>query len=166
MDRKLAVVQKIAKQKSIDGEITESKAKGKRFTIVYNNKKINFGSWEYTGKGTFIDHKDEKLRDAWMARHEKILLKSGEPAYKDKKSPYYKDKNFITRATLSEIQKQKMIKVVEDILMGKKSSDNSEVGKKESNTSNILKKNISSLKKQAEKEGISISELLKMIKSE
>jgi hypothetical protein len=85
---------------------------------------------------------------------------------KDKKSPYYKDKNFITRATLSEIQKQKMIKVVEDILMGKKSTDNSEVGKKETNTSNILKKNISSLKKQAEKEGISISELLKMFKSE
>jgi len=85
---------------------------------------------------------------------------------KDKKSPYYKDKNFITRATLSEIQKQKMIKVVEDILMGKKSSDNSEVGKKETNTSNIIKKNISSLKKQAEKEGISISELLKMFKSE
>ena len=85
---------------------------------------------------------------------------------KDKKSPYYKDKNFITRATLSEIQKQKMIKVVEDILMGKKSSDNSEVGKKEINSSNILKKNISSLKKQAEKEGISISELLKMFKSE
>ena len=85
---------------------------------------------------------------------------------KDKKSPYYKDKNFITRATLSEIQKQKMIKVVEDILMGKKSSDNSEVGKKETNTSNILKKNISSLKKQAEKEGISSSELLKMFKSE
>ena len=85
---------------------------------------------------------------------------------KDKKSPYYKDKNFITRATLSEIQKQKMIKVVEDILMGKKSSDNSEVGKKETNTSNIIKKNISSLKKQAEKEGISLSELLKMFKSE
>ena len=85
---------------------------------------------------------------------------------KDKKSKYYKDKNFVTRATLSEIQKQKMIKVVEDILMGKKNSDNSEVGKKETKTSNILKKNISSLKKQAEKEGISISELLKMFKSE
>jgi hypothetical protein len=85
---------------------------------------------------------------------------------KDKKSKYYKDKNFVTRATLSEIQKQKMIKVVEDILMGKKNSDNSEVGKKETNTSNILKKNISSLKKQAEKEGVSISELLKMFKSE
>jgi hypothetical protein len=85
---------------------------------------------------------------------------------KDKKSPYYKDKNFITRATLSEIQKQKMIKVVEDILMGKKNSDNSEVGKKEPEVSKVLKKNISSLKKQAEKEGLSLAELLKMLKSE
>ena len=48
---------------------------------------------------------------------------------KDKKSKYYKDKNFITRATLSEIQKQKAIKMVEDLLT-KKNSDNSEVGKK------------------------------------
>jgi hypothetical protein len=85
---------------------------------------------------------------------------------KDKKSPYYNDKNFITRATLSEIQKQKMIKVVEDILMGKKNSDNSEVGKKDLETSKVLKKNISALKKQAEKEGVTLSDLLKMFKSE
>jgi hypothetical protein len=39
---------------------------------------------------------------------------------KDKKSEYYHDKNFITRATLSEIQKQKAIKMVEDLLMKKK----------------------------------------------
>jgi hypothetical protein len=85
---------------------------------------------------------------------------------KDKKSKYYHDKNFITRATLSEIQKQKMIKVVEDILMGKKNSDTSEVGKKESEASSILKKNISSLKKQAEKEGLTVAELIKLLKSE
>jgi hypothetical protein len=85
---------------------------------------------------------------------------------KDKKSKYYHDKNFITRATLSEIQKQKMIKVVEDILMGKKNSDNSEVGKKESEVSSILKKNISSLKKQAEKEGLTVTELIKLLKNE
>jgi hypothetical protein len=85
---------------------------------------------------------------------------------KDKKSKYYKDKNFVTRATLSEIQKQKMIKVVEDILMNKKNSDNSEVGKKDLETSKVLKKNISALKKQAEKEGVTLSDLLKMFKSE
>jgi hypothetical protein len=50
--------------------------------------------------------------------------------------------------------------------MGKKNSDNSEVGKKDLETSKILKKNISSLKKQAEKEGVTLSDLLKMFKSE
>jgi SMC interacting uncharacterized protein involved in chromosome segregation len=50
--------------------------------------------------------------------------------------------------------------------MGKKNSDNSEVGKKEPEVSKVLKKNISSLKKQAEKEGLSLAELLKMLKSE
>ena len=59
-----------------------------------------------------------------------------------------------------------MIKVVEDILMNKKNSDNSEVGKKDLETSKVLKKNISALKKQAEKEGVTLSDLLKMFKSE
>jgi hypothetical protein len=88
---------------------------------------------------------------------------------KDKKSPYYKDKNFITRATLSEIQKQKAIKVVEDILMGKKNSDNSEVGKK-NNSKNVeelpslIRKNLKSLLKHAESNGVSKEDLIKMIK--
>ena len=59
-----------------------------------------------------------------------------------------------------------MIKVVEDILMNKKNSDNSEVGKKDLETSKVLKNNISALKKQAEKEGVTLSDLLKMFKSE
>jgi hypothetical protein len=88
---------------------------------------------------------------------------------KDKKSPYYKDKNFITRATLSEIQKQKMIKVVEDILMNKKNSNNSEVGKKEMGKSIdelplLIRKNLKSLLKHAESNGVSKEDLIKMIK--
>jgi len=85
---------------------------------------------------------------------------------KDKKSPYYKDPNFITRATLSEIQKQKAIKVVEDLLVKKKSSDSGDVNKKNLETSRMLKRNLTVLKKQAEKEGISVSDLIKMLKSE
>jgi len=85
---------------------------------------------------------------------------------KDKKSVYYKDKNFITRATLSEIQKQKAIKMVEYLLTKKSSSDDADVNKKELDASKILKRNINSLKKQAEKEGLSISELIKLLKSE
>lgn len=85
---------------------------------------------------------------------------------KDKKSKYYKDPNFITRATLSEIQKQKAIKVVEDILTKKKNSDSADINKKDIDVSRMLKRNLSVLKKQAEKEGVSISELVKMLKSE
>jgi hypothetical protein len=85
---------------------------------------------------------------------------------KDKKSPYYKDPNFITRATLSEIQKQKAIKVVEELLVKKKSSDSGDVNKKNLETSRMLKRNLTVLKKQAEKEGVSVSDLIKMLKSE
>ncbi len=85
---------------------------------------------------------------------------------KDKKSKYYKDPNFITRATLSEIQRQKAIKVVEDMLAKKKSSDSADINKKDVEVSRMLKRNLSVLKKQAEKEGVSLSELIKMLKSE
>jgi hypothetical protein len=84
---------------------------------------------------------------------------------RDKKSKYRHDKNFISRQILPEIQKQKAIKVLEDILMNR-TSDDKEVGKKELNSSKILTKNISALKKQAEKEGISLSDLIKMLKGE
>jgi len=88
---------------------------------------------------------------------------------KDKKSKYYHDKNFVTRATLSEIQKQKMIKVVEDILMGKKNSDDSEVGKKDMGKNIdelplLIRKNLKSLLKHAESNGVSKEDLIKMIK--
>jgi hypothetical protein len=88
---------------------------------------------------------------------------------KDKKSKYYHDKNFITRATLSEIQKQKAIKMVEDLLMKKKNSDSSEVGNKEGGSkevSAILKKNIKSLLKQMDKEGLSKKDILKLLDGE
>lgn len=126
--------------------------------------------WEETeemdGPETFEYYKDDLDMEPEEAK-ERTKQQGKDPSgKKDKKSPYYKDKNFITRATLSEIQKQKAIKMVEDLLMKQKNSDNSEVGKKETEVSKILKKNIVSLKKQAEKEGLSVSELIKMLRSE
>jgi hypothetical protein len=90
---------------------------------------------------------------------------------KDKKSEYYEDPNFITRATLSEIQKQKAIKVVEDMLAKKKDSNSADVGKKDKpkdldNLSPVLKKNLQSLMKQAEKHGFSKKDLIKIIQGE
>jgi hypothetical protein len=118
------------------------------------------------GKDTFeylVNNMGMEPEDA----EERTKQKGQDPTgKKDKKSPYYKDPNFITRSTLSEIQKQKAIKVVEDLLVKKKSSSNGDVNKKELETSRMLKRNLTVLKKQAEKEGISVSDLIKMLKSE
>ena len=62
-DRKLQIARNIAYNKGIEGHITESKTKGKRFTITLpNGKSINFGVWPYSGEGTYIDHEDEKIK--------------------------------------------------------------------------------------------------------
>jgi|LakMenEpi03Aug12_release.lakeMendotaPanAssembly.Ray.scaffolds.fasta_scaffold409716_2 hypothetical protein len=74
-------------------------------------------------------------------------------------------KGFIDRMTLSEIQRQKMIKAIDEILLNRKNSDG-ELGEKEDKASKIIKKNVDSLKKMAEKEGLTINQLIKMLKSE
>ena len=83
---------------------------------------------------------------------------------RDDKSPYKDDEDFVARQIIPEIQKQKAIKVLEDIVVNKKNKDE-EINEKEPKVSKIVSKNIKSLKKQAEKEGLSISELIKMLKS-
>lgn len=55
--------------------------------------------------------------------------------------------------------------VAEDVLV-KKLKTNGDINKKDKSMSKILKKNVEFLKKQAEKEGVSINELVKMLKSE
>jgi hypothetical protein len=74
-------------------------------------------------------------------------------------------KGFIDRMTLSEIERQKMIKVVEDILVNKKNKS-TEMSEKNSKVSKVIKKNIDALKKMADKEGLTTNELIKMFKSE
>ena len=90
------------------------------------------------------------------------VRQQGKNPYKKKKKKPGSD----MKITISEIQKQKMIKVVEDILMGKKNSGDADVNKKDTEISKVLKKNLSTLKRQAEKEGLSVSELIKFLKSE
>ena len=65
--------------------------------------------------------------------------------------------------SIEEQQRKKMIKKVEDMLT-KKSSKNSDVVK-DKGISKILLKNIQSIKKIADKEGISINMLIKALKS-
>ena len=72
-------------------------------------------------------------------------------------------KNFVGKLTLAEIQKNKMRDMLEDIL-AKRNTDEADVMGKENKVSKILKKNIQSIKKLAEKEGIDISHLIKILK--
>lgn len=67
-------------------EFGESRAKNKRFYVIYDGKKINFG---LKGGQTYITHHDDQKRRAWRARHSKILLKDGRPAYTVKAQPEY-----------------------------------------------------------------------------
>lgn len=71
--------------------------------------------------------------------------------------------NFIDRMTLSETQRSEMIKMVEDILKKKKDKSDDLI-KGETNVSKFLETNIKSLKKLAEKEGISLNKLISILK--
>ena len=57
-----------------------------------------------------------------------------------------------------------MKKMVEDILT-KKSKDDSDVVRKEESVSKILKNNLKAIKKLAEREGINLTQLIKILKS-
>lgn len=60
-----------------------SDRKDKRFYVIYNGKRINFGSPMGL---SFYDHGDTNERTAWYARHSKIKLKDGSYAIKSKDS--------------------------------------------------------------------------------
>jgi hypothetical protein len=73
----------------------------------------------------------------------------------------------VEKNKLDEIRKKKMLKMVEDILMNKKSNKDSDLMKKElGELDPILKKNINSLMKQAEKRGFSKKDIIKILNNE
>jgi len=63
---------------------------------------------------------------------------------------------------LENAQKEKMVKMVEDIIV--KKGDNSDISKKSKPLNKIIFQNIKAIKKLAEKEGVSMSELIKALK--
>jgi antitoxin component HigA of HigAB toxin-antitoxin module len=83
---------------------------------------------------------------------------------KSKKPGAFVKQRLSEKDTLEESQKQMMRKMVEDIVT-KKSKNDSDVIGKESSISKILMKNLQTIKKLAEKEGISTTQLIKTLKS-
>ena len=74
------------KQKAIKlgaSDLGVSKRKDKKYYVIYNDKKINFGS--ASGK-TFLDHHDTKKQTNFKKRHEAIKNDDGVPFYTIKDS--------------------------------------------------------------------------------
>ena len=70
----------------------ESKIKNKRFYVIYQAKKINFGS---KNGSTFYDHKDKTKRINWYKRHSKIKDKSGQIVINNPLSASYWSANLL-----------------------------------------------------------------------
>jgi len=74
-----------------------SNRKNKKLKVDVNGVWIHFGGpqgskhfFDKTGLlNKSLNHKDEKIRKAWKARHEKIKDKEGRLVYKDPNSPSY-----------------------------------------------------------------------------
>lgn len=142
-------------------------------TINEINMEDVFGYEETSGKTgpeTYEYFKDEaemSAKDAW----ERTIQQGKDPEGKeDESSEYSEDPNFVSKGTISEktkldeVQRKKMMKVLE-VILNKKTSDN-ELSKKDKNISNMMKRNISTLKKMANKEGLSINDLIVLLKGE
>lgn len=77
----------ISKAKSLGAtDVGVSRAKGKKYYVIYNGKRLNFGA---SGMDDFLDHKDAVRRKSFRARAQGIKRKDGTKAYADKSSPLY-----------------------------------------------------------------------------
>lgn len=83
---------------------------------------------------------------------------------KKKKKGAFVRQRLAEKDSIEEQQRKQMIKMVEDILT-KKSKGDSDVVKKDESISKILKNNLKAIKKLAEREGISLTQLIKILKS-
>ena len=155
----------------------ESEEKDDEKMLDEYNLKPTFAYDETEDVSTY-DEADEVLVDLGIEddceRHERLEVLGFDPNL-DKQLKQEKKrgecKNCFTKRRLSELEKQKMTKMIDEILVGKKSNDNDFVKKTKeeededkSPISKILMRNIESIKKIAEKEGISLNKLLKHFK--
>ena len=104
------------------------------------------------------DETIEVLADMGVEDPEGRALEFGKDPKFDKKKKKGADMRILA------LEREKMIKVLEDILT-KKSKD-TDVQSKEINASKLLMKNLKALKKMAEKEGLSNSDIMKLMKGE
>jgi hypothetical protein len=124
--------------------------------------------WEETKDMDYNDTVDT-LEDMGVDNAEERAEEMGKDPKLEKKKMKgsFIRQRLVEKEPIDEVQKQKMIKMVEDILTKKSKKDNDVV--KSSSEANktigsFLKRNLKSIKKLAEKEGISIDQLIKALK--
>ena len=167
-------------RKTMDQTVTMSRV---------TNDPVTRGYRVYWGEGkdkdgdvvSEVDYSDafgyEETKDKDYKETVRILKKMGsdnaeERAQEMGKSPKFikKTKGAFVRQRLSEKdsieeqQRKAMMKMVEDIL-AKKSGDDSDVVKKDNPVSKILMNNLKAIKKLADREGISLNQLMKILKN-
>jgi len=146
------------------------------YRVYYGESKVNetdysdaFGYEEtkfMDGKETYNFFKEKMNLDPFEAR-ERTLQQGKDPMGKRKlKAPknIRKQKGFIDRLTLMETQRQQMIEMIEEIVKNKE-SEQEKSKSKEKNISKFLEKNLKSIKKIADKEGITINQLITYLKN-
>ena len=111
----------------------------------------------------------DTLEDMGVDNAEKRADEQGKDPKLEKKkmNDSFIRQRLVEKEPIDEVQKQKMIKMVEDILTKKSKKDGDVVkGSSESNKTigSFLKRNLKSIKKLAEKEGISVDQLIKALK--
>ena len=131
--------------------------------------------WDETEDVSTYDEADEIFKDELgveddIEREERVK-RLGFDRNLDKQLKNEKKKgmcrNCFTKRRLSELEKEKMTDLIDEILVKKKKKTNDVVSKDDSEdspVSKILIRNIESIKKIADKEGISINKLIKHLK--
>jgi uncharacterized protein YpiB (UPF0302 family) len=152
----------------------ESEEKDDEKMLDEYNLKPTFAYDETEDVSTY-DEADEVLIDLGIEddceRHERLEVLGFDPNLDNQLKQEKKRgecKKCFTKRRLSELEKQKMNKMIDEILIGKKNNNNDFVTKTKedededkSPISKILMRNIESIKKIAEKEGISLNKLFK-----
>jgi len=89
-----------------------------------------------------------------------------EPKLNKKKKPGSDMRMRLTeKEKIENIRKERMKKMIDEIILSKRSYDE-DIRQKETDISPIIIKNLKSLKRQAERQGIGVKELIKLMRSE
>ena len=124
--------------------------------------------WEETKDMDYNDTVDT-LEDMGVDNAEERAEEMGKDPKLEKKKMKgsFIRQRLVEKEPIDEVQKKQMIKMVEDILTKKSKKDGDVVNKSSNSDKTIgvfLKRNLKSIKKLAEKEGISVDQLIKALK--